>query len=194
MCIPFVLYFGLNLLLSWGDGKESKFESSFTTELGDDFEVYFVKETVFLKVDDYFELRQKGENNYLIQTVSPVTKDDFEVIADEKHFRAYRVCGTIIYSQDSEDFRVLRQLTDANGRLVEYVRKNLLSSYGFMSEYFFDYVILYPEERELIIEAIENNQTGVLEKYGYTSDAKQQETIRKELWRYKPYDDSSTTK
>ena len=194
MCIPFVLYFGLNLLLSWGDGKESKFESSFTTELGDDFEVYFVKETVFLKVDDYFELRQKGENNYLIQTVSPVTKDDFEVIADEKHFRAYRVCGTIIYSQDSEDFRVLRQLTDANGRLVEYVRKNLLSSYAFMNNYFSDYARIYPKEKELIINAIENNKTSVLKKYGYTSDAQELEKMRKELWRYKPIDDSSAAK
>ncbi len=194
LCIPFVLYFGLNMLLSWGDGKEEEFDSSFTTELGDDFEVYFVEETTFLKVDDFYELRQKGDDQYIIQTSSPVTKDDLTVIEDSDSLRAYLVCGTIIYSLDGDDFKELRNLTDADGRFVEYVRKNLLSSYGFMSEYFLDYVTIFPEERELIINAIENNKTSVLEKYGYTSDAKELEKMRKELWRYKPIDDSSEAK
>lgn len=190
LCIPFVLYFGLNMLLFWGDGKEEELKSSFTTELGDDFEVYFVEEITFLRVDDFYELRQKGENQYLIRTSSPVTNDDLTVIEDSDSLRAYRVCGTIIYSLDGDDFKELRNLTDADGRFVEYVRKNLLSSYGFMSEYFLDYVTIFPEERELIINAIEINKTSVLEKYGYTSDAKELEKMRKELWRYKPIDDS----
>ena len=176
-----------------GDGKEETFKSSFTTELGDDFEVYFVEETTFLKVDDFYELRQKGDDQYIIQTTRPVTNDDLTVIEDSDSLRAYRVCGTIIYSQYGKDFRELRHLTDADGRFVEYIRKNLLSSYGFMSEYFLDYVTIFPEERELIINAIENNKTSVLEKYGYTSDAKELEKMRKELWRYKP-DDSFTVK
>ena len=191
--IPFVLYFGLNMLLFWGDGKEEEFDSSFTTELGDTFENYYVTEECFLKVDTFCEFRQKGENQYLIRTSSPVTKDDLTVIEDSDSLRAYRVCGTIIYSQDGDDFKELRNLTDADGRFVEYVRKNLLSSYGFMSEYFLDYVTIFPEERELIINAIENNKTSVLEKYGYNSDAKELEKMRKELWRYKP-DDSSAAK
>ncbi len=190
LCIPFVLYFGFLWLMVLGDETKETFNSKFTTELGDSFEIYEVEETVFLKNDHFYELRQKGEKQYLIRTTSPVTNDDFTVIEDSDSLRAYRVCGTIIYSQDGEDFSKLRSLTDANGRFVEYVRKNLLSSYGFMSEYFFDYVTIYPEERELIINAIEYNKTDTLKKYGYTSDAKQQETIRKELWRFKPIDDS----
>ena len=190
LCIPFVLYSGLIIFMNFGDGKEETFESSFTTELGDDFEVYYVEETVFLKVDSYYELRQKGEKQYLIRTNKPVTNNDFTVIEDSDSLRAYRVCSTITYSQDGENFETLRELTDADGRFVGYVRKNLLSSYGFMSNYFHDYVALYPEEQELIINAIENNNTGVLDKYGYTSDAKQRETIKKELWRFKPIDDS----
>lgn len=188
--IPIVLSIAFKLMLSWGDGKKEKFKSGFTTELGDSFEIYEVEETVFLKNDHFYELRQKDEKQYLIRTTSPVTNDDFTVIEYSDSLRAYRVCGTIIYSQDGEDFSKLRSLTDANGRFVEYVRKNLLSSYGFMSEYFFDYVTIFPEERELIINAIENNKTNVLEKYGYTSDAKELEKMRKELWRYKPIDDS----
>lgn len=194
LCIAVVFCLSIRFLLDMGDGKEEMFNSSFTTELGDDFEVYYVRETAFLSVDSFYELREKGVDDYIIQTNNPLTNDDFTVIEDSDSLRAYRVCGTIIYSQDGEDFEELRNLTDADGGFVGYVRKNLLSSYGFMSNFFHDYVALYPEERELIIDAIENNKTGVLEKYGYTSDAKQQETIRKELWRYKPYDDSSTTK
>ena len=192
--IPIVLLIAFKLMLSWGDGKEEKLKSSFTTELGDDFEVYFVEETTFLKVDDFYELRQKGDDQYIIRTTSPVTNDDLTVIEDSDSLRAYRVCGTIIYSQEGDDFKELRNLTDADGRFVEYIRKNLLSSYGFMSEYFLDYVTIFPEERELILNAIENGNTGVLKKYGYNSDAQELEKMRKELWRYKPIDDSSAAK
>jgi hypothetical protein len=192
--IPIVLLIVVELMLSWGDGKEEKLKSSFTTELGDDFEVYFVEETMFLRVDDFYELRQKGDDQYIIQTTSPVTKDDLTVIEDSDSLRAYRVCGTIIYSQYGKDFRELRHLTDADGRFVGYVRKNLLSSYGFMSNYFHDYVALYPEERELIINAIEKKIKGVLERYGYNYDADELEKMRKELWRYKPIDDSYAAK
>lgn len=194
LCIPFVLYFGLNILLFWGDGKEEEFDSSFTTELGDTFENYYVTEECFLQVDTFCEFRQKGENQYLIRTSSPVTKDDLTVIEDSDSLRAYLVCGTIIYSLDGDDFKELRNLTDADGRFVEYVRKNLLSSYGFMSEYFLDYVTIFPEERELLLNAIENGNTEVLKKYGYNSDVKELEKMRKELWRYKPIDDSSAAK
>ncbi len=192
--IPIVLLIAVKLMLSWGDGKEEKLKSSFTTELGDDFEVYFVKETVFLKVDDYYELRQKGDDQYIIQTTCPVTNDDLTVIEDSDSLRAYRVFGTIIYSQYGKDFRELRHLTDADGRFVEYVRKNLLSSHDFMSEYFLDYVTVHPKEKELLLNAIENGNTVVLKKYGYNSDVKELEKMRKELWRYKPIDDSSAVK
>ena len=194
LCIPFVLYFGLNMLLSWGDGKEEEFDSSFTTELGDTFENYYVTEECFLQVDTFCEFRQKGENQYLIRTSSPVTKDDLTVIEDSDSLRAYLVCGTIIYSQDGDDFKELRNLTDADGRFVEYVRNNLLSSHDFMSEYFLDYVTVHPKEKELLLNAIENGNTGVLKKDGYNSDAKELEKMRKELWRYKPIDDSSAAK
>lgn len=192
--IPIVLLIVVKLMLSWGDGKEEKFKSGFMTELGDEFEVYFVEETTFLKVDDFYELRQKGDDQYIIQTTRPVTNDDLTVIEDSDSLRAYRVCGTIIYSQYGKDFRELRHLTDADGRFVEYVRKNLLSSYDFMSEYFFDYVTVHPKEKELLLNAIENGNTVVLKKYGYNSDAKELEKMRKELWRYKPIDDSSAAK
>ena len=190
LCIAVVFCLSIRFLLDMGHGKEETFESSFTTELGDDFEVYYVRETAFLSVDSFYELREKGVNDYIIQTNNPLTNDDFTVIENSDSLRAYRVCGTIIYSQDGDDFRRLRQLTDADGRFVEYVRNNLLSSHDFMSEYFLDYVTIFPEERELIINAIENNKTSVLKKYGYNSDAKELEKMRKELWRYKPIDDS----
>ena len=177
-----------------GDGKEETFKSSFTTELGDEFEVYFVEETTFLKVDDFYELRQKGDDQYIIQTTRPVTNDDLTVIEDSDSLRAYRVCGTIIYSLGGDDFKDLRHLTDADGRFVGYVRKNLLSSYGFMSNYFHDYVALYPEERELIINAIEKKIKGVLERYGYNYDADELKKMRDEIWRYKPIDDSYAAK
>lgn len=192
--IPIVLLIVVELMLSWGDGKEEKLKSSFTTELGDDFEVYYVEETTFLRVDDFYELRKKGDNQYIIQTTCPVTNDDLTVIEDSDSLRAYRVCGTIIYSQYGKDFRELRHLTDADGRFVEYIRKNLLSSHDFMSEYFFDYVTVHPKEKELLLNAIENGNTGVLKKYGYNSDVKELEKMRKELWRYKPIDDSSAAK
>ena len=192
--IPIVLSIAFKLMLSWGDGKEEKFKSGFTTELGDEFEVYYVEETNFLQIDDFYELRKKGDDQYIIRTTSPVTNDDLTVIEDSDSLRAYRVCGTIIYSQEGDDFKELRNLTDADGRFVEYIRKNLLSSYGFMSEYFLDYVTIFPEERELILNAIENGNTGVLKKYGYNFDAKELEKMRKELWRYKPIDDSSAAK
>ena len=188
--MPFVLCFGLNMLLSWGEGKEEEFKSGFTTELGDDFEVYFVEETMFLRVDDFYELRQKGDDQYIIQMTRPVTNDDLTAIEDSDSLRAYRVCGTIIYSQSGKDFRELRHLSDADGRFVGYVRKNLLSSHDFMSEYFFDYVTVHPKEKELLLNAIENGNTGVLKKYGYNSDVKELEKMRKELWRYKPIDES----
>lgn len=194
LCIPIVLLIAVKLMLSWGDGKEEKLKSSFTTELGDEFEVYFVEETTFLKVDDFYELRQKGDDQYIIQMNSPVTNDDLTVIADSDSLRAYRVCGTIIYSQEGDDFKDLRHLTDADGRFVGYVRKNLLSSYGFMSNYFHDYVALYPEERELIINAIEKKIKGVLERYGYNYDADELKKMRDEIWRYKPIDDSYAAK
>ncbi|MCR5478537.1 MAG: hypothetical protein K6F27_01575 [Ruminococcus sp.] len=194
LCIAFVFCLSIRFLLDMGDGKEETFKSSFTTELGDDFEVYFVEETTFLKVDDFYELRQKGDDQYIIQTTRPVTNDDLTVIEDSDSLRAYRVCGTIIYSQEGDDFKDLRHLTDADGRFVGYVRKNLLSSYGFMSNYFHDYVALYPEERDLIINAIEKKIKGVLERYGYNYDAKELEKMRKELWRYKPIDDSYAAK
>ncbi len=190
LCIPFVLYFGLNMLLSWGDGKEEEFDSSFTTELGDTFENYYVTEECFLQVDTFCELRQKGENQYIIRTRKPIKKDDLTVIEDSDSLRAYLVCGTIIYSQDGDDFKELRNLTDADGRFVEYVRNNLLSSHDFMSECFLDYVTMFPEERELIINAIENNKTSVLKKYGYNNDADELKKMRDEIWRYKPIDDS----
>ena len=192
--IPIVLLIAVELMLSWGDGKEEEFDSSFTTELGDTFENYYVTEECFLQVDTFCEFRQKGENQYLIRTSSPVTKDDLTVIEDSDSLRAYLVCGTIIYSQDGDDFRKLWQLTDADGRFVEYVRKNLLSSHDFMSEYFLDYVTVHPKEKELLLNAIENGNTVVLKKYGYNSDAKELEKMRKELWRYKPIDDSSAAK
>lgn len=192
--IPIVLLIAVKLMLSWGDGKEEEFDSSFTTELGDTFENYYVTEECFLQVDTFGEFRQKGENQYLIRTSSPVTKDDLTVIEDSDSLRAYLVCGTIIYSQDGDDFRKLWQLTDADGRFVEYVRKNLLSSHDFMSEYFLDYVTVHPKEKELLLNAIENGNTVVLKKYGYNSDAKELEKMRKELWRYKPIDDSSAAK
>lgn len=192
--IPIVLSIAFKLMLSWGDGKEEKFKSSFTTELGDEFEIYFVEETNFLQIDDFYELRKKGDDQYIIRMNSPITSDDLTVIEDSDSLRAYLVCGTIIYSQDGDDFRKLWQLTDADGRFVEYVRKNLLSSYAFMNNYFSDYARIYPKEKELIINAIENNKTSVLKKYGYTSDAQELEKMRKELWRYKPIDDSSAAK
>lgn len=194
LCIAVVFCLSIRFLLDMGDGKEETFKSSFTTELGDDFEVYFVEETTFLKVDDFYELRQKGDDQYIIQTTRPVTNDDLTVIEDSDSLRAYRVCGTIIYSQYGKDFRELRHLTDADGRFVGYVRKNLLSSYGFMSNYFHDYVALYPEERELIINAIEKKIKGVLERYGYNYDADELKKMRDEIWRYKPIDDSSAAK
>ena len=190
LCIAVVFCLSIRFLLDMGHGKEETFESSFTTELGDDFEVYFVEETAFLRVDDFYELRQKGDDQYIIQTTRPVTNDDLTVIEDSDSLRAYRVCGTIIYSQYGKDFRELRSLTDADGRFVGYVRKNLLSSYGFMSNYFHDYVALYPEERELIINAIEKKINGVLERYGYNNDADELKKMRDEIWRYKPIDDS----
>ena len=193
LCIAVVFCLSIRFLLDMGDGKEEKFKSSFTTELGDDFEVYFVEETTFLKVDDFYELRQKGDDQYIIQMTRPVTNDDLTVIEDSDSLRAYRVCGTIIYSQYGKDFRELRHLTDADGRFVGYVRKNLLSSYGFMSNYFHDYVALYPEERELIINAIEKKIKGVLERYGYNYDADELKKMRDEIWRYKP-DDSFAVK
>ncbi len=134
--IPIVLSIAFKLMLSWGDGKEEKFKSSFTTELGDEFEIYFVEETNFLQIDDFYELRKKGDDQYIIRMNSPITSDDLTVIEDSDSLRAYLVCGTIIYSQDGDDFRKLWQLTDADGRFVEYVRKNLLSSYAFMNNYF----------------------------------------------------------
>ena len=194
LCIAVVFCLSIRFLLDMGDGKEETFKSSFTTELGDEFEVYFVEETTFLKVDDFYELRQKGDDQYIIQTTRPVTNDDLTVIEDSDSLRAYRVCGTIIYSQYGKDFRELRHLTDADGRFVGYVRKNLLSSYGFMSNYFHDYVALYPEERELIINAIEKKIKGVLERYGYNYDADELKKMRDEIWRYKPIDDSYAAK
>lgn len=194
LCIAVVFCLSIRFLLDMGDGKEETFKSSFTTELGDEFEVYFVEETTFLKVDDFYELRQKGDDQYIIQTTRPVTNDDLTVIEDSDSLRAYRVCGTIIYSQYGKDFRDLRHLTDADGRFVGYVRKNLLSSYGFMSNYFHDYVALYPEERELIINAIEKKIKGVLERYGYNYDADELKKMRDEIWRYKPIDDSYAVK
>ena len=190
LCIAVVFCLSIRFLLDMGHGKEETFESSFTTELGDDFEVYYVRETAFLSVDSFYELREKGVNDYIIQTNNPLTNDDFTVIENSDSLRAYRVCGTIIYSQDGEDFEELRNLTDADGRFVGYVRKNLLSSYGFMSNYFHDYVALYPEERELIINAIEKKINGVLERYGYNNDADELKKMRDEIWRYKPIDDS----
>ena len=194
LCIAVVFCLSIRFLLDMGDGKEETFKSSFTTELGDEFEVYFVEETTFLKVDDFYELRQKGDDQYIIQTTRPVTNDDLTVIEDSDSLRAYRVCGTIIYSQEGDDFKDLRHLTDADGRFVGYVRKNLLSSYGFMSNYFHDYVALYPEERELIINAIEKKIKGVLERYGYNYDADELKKMRDEIWRYKPIDDSYAVK
>ena len=194
LCIAVVFCLSIRFLLDMGDGKEETFKSSFTTELGDEFEVYFVEETTFLKVDDFYELRQKGDDQYIIQTTRPVTNDDLTVIEDSDSLRAYRVCGTIIYSQEGDDFKDLRHLTDADGRFVGYVRKNLLSSYGFMSNYFHDYVALYPEERELIINAIEKKIKGVLERYGYNYDADELKKMRDEIWRYKPIDDSYAAK
>ena len=190
LCIAVVFCLSIRFLLDMGHGKEETFESSFTTELGDDFEVYYVRETAFLSVDSFYELREKGVDDYIIQTNNPLTNDDFTVIENSDSLRAYRVCGTIIYSQDGEDFEELRNLTDADGRFVGYVRKNLLSSYGFMSNYFHDYVALYPEERELIINAIEKKIKGVLERYGYNNDADELKKMRDEIWRYKPIDDS----
>ena len=190
LCIAVVFCLSIRFLLDMGDGKEETFESSFTTELGDDFEVYYVRETAFLSVDSFYELREKGVNDYIIQTNNSLTNDDFTVIENSDSLRAYRVCGTIIYSQDGEDFEKLRNLTDADGRFVGYVRKNLLSSYGFMSNYFHDYVALYPEKRELIINAIEKKIKGVLERYGYNNDADELKKMRDEIWRYKPIDDS----
>ena len=194
LCIAVVFCLSIRFLLDMGDGKEETFKSSFTTELGDDFEVYFVEETTFLKVDDFYELRQKGDDQYIIQTTRPVTNDDLTVIEDSDSLRAYRVCGTIIYSQEGDDFKDLRHLTHADGRFVGYVRKNLLSSYGFMSNYFHDYVALYPEERELIVNAIEKKIKGVLERYGYNYDADELKKMRDEIWRYKPIDDSYAAK
>ena len=63
-----------------------------------------------------------------------------------------------------------------------------------MSEYFLDYVTVHPKEKELLLNAIENGNTVVLKKYGYNSDAQELEKMRKELWRYKPIDDSSAAK
>lgn len=190
LCIAVVFCLSIRFLLDMGHGKDETFESSFTTELGDDFEVYYVRETAFLSVDSFYELREKGVDDYIIQTNNPLTNDDFTVIENSDSLRAYRVCGTIIYSQDGENFSELRSLTDADGRFVGYVRKNLLSSYGFMSNYFHDYVALYPEERELIINAIEKKIKGVLERYGYNNDADELKKMRDEIWRYKPIDDS----
>jgi hypothetical protein len=153
-----------------------------------------VTEECFLQVDTFCELRQKGKSDYLIRSKESYSNDDVEVIADEEQFRAYLVRGTIIYSQDGDDFRKLWQLTDADGRFVEYVRKNLLSSHDFMSEYFLDYVTVHPKEKELLLNAIENGNTVVLKKYGYNSDAQELEKMREGLWRYKPIDDSSAAK
>ncbi len=192
--IPIVLLIAVKLMLSWGDGKEEKLKSSFTTELGDEFEIYFVEETNFLQIDDFYELRKKGDDQYIIRMNSPITSDDLTVIEDSDSLRAYRVFGTIIYSRNSVDFEELRNLTDAGGELFVYIRDNLLSSYAFMNNYFSDYVKIYPKEKELLLNAIENGNTVVLKKYGYNSDAKELEKMRKELWRYKPIDDSSAAK
>lgn len=192
--IPIVLSIAFKLMLSWGDGKEEKLKSSFTTELGDEFEIYFVEETNFLQIDDFYELRKKDDDQYIIRMNSPITSDDLTVIEDSDSLRAYRVFGTIIYSRNSVDFEELNYITDAGGELFVYIRDNLLSSHAFMINYFSDYVKIFPEERELIINAIENGNTVVLKKYGYNSDAQELEKMRKELWRYKPIDDSSAAK
>ena len=192
--IPIVLIIAFKLMLSWGDGKKEKFKSSFTTELGDTFENYYVTEECFLQIDDFYELRKKDDDQYIIRMNSPITIDDLTVIEDSDSLRAYRVSGTIIYSQDGDDFRKLWQLTDADGRFVEYVRKNLLSSYAFMNNYFSGYARIYPKEEELLLNAIENGNTEVLKKYGYNSDVKELEKMRENLWRYKPIDDSSAAK
>lgn len=192
--IPIVLLIAVKLMLSWGDGKKEKFKSGFTTELGDDFEVYFVEEITFLRVDDFYELRKKGDDQYIIRTTSPVTNDDLTVIEDSDSLRAYRVFGTIIYSRNSVDFEELNYITDAGGELFVYIRDNLLSSHDFMIEYFSDYAKIYPKEKELLLNAIENGNTEVLKKYGYNSDAQELEKMRENLWRYKPIDDSSAAK
>ena len=192
--ILIVLPIAVKLMFSWGDGKEEKLKSSFTTELGDEFEIYFVEETNFLQIDDYYELRKKDDDQYIIRMNSPITSDDLTVIEDSDSLRAYRVFGTIIYSRNSVDFEELRNLTDAGGELFVYIRDNLLSSYAFMNNYFSDYAKIYPKEKELLLNAIENGNTGVLKKYGYNYDAQELEKMREGLWRYKPIDDSSAAK
>lgn len=198
LCIPFVLYFGLIMFMNFGDGKEETFESSFTTELGDTFENYYVTEECFLQVDTFCEFRQKGKSDYLIRSKESYSNDDVEVIADEEQFRAYLVRGNIIYSSNGKDFTKMYQLSEADGKLVTYVGQHLLSSEEFMCNYYRDYLKSHPDEKQTIEDGFRlfksNGSSASLKKYGFPDDPKMQKEIMDNMWRYVDSDNDSLLK
>ena len=188
LCIPFILYFGLILFMNFGDGTTEEFNSSFTTELGDEFETYYVTEECFLQVDTFCELRQKGKSDYLIRSKESYSNDDVEVIADEEQFRAYLVRGNIIYSSGGEDFTKMYQLSEADGKLITYAGQHLLSSEEFMCNYYSDYLKSHPDEKQTIEDGLRmfksNGSSASLKKYGFPDDPKMQKEIMDNMWRY----------
>lgn len=156
LCIPFILYVGFMLVLTVSSGvsAEEEYTGSFTTELGDTFDNYYVTEISFLQGDNFCELRQKGKSDYLIRSKESYSNDDVEVIADEEQFRAYLVRGNIIYSSNGKDFTKMHQLSEADGKLVTYAGQHLLSSEEFMCNYYRDYLKLHPDEKQTIEDGL----------------------------------------
>lgn len=198
LSIPFIIYVGLMLVLSSGVSTEEEYTDSFTTELGDTFDNYYVTEKRFLQGDNFCELRQKGKSDYLIRSKESYTNDDVEVIADEKKFRAYLVRGNIIYSSDEEDFTKMYQLSEAGGKLVTYAEQHLLSSEEFMCNYYSDYLKLHPDEKQTIEDGLRmfkrNGNYTSLKKYGFPDDTKMQKETMDNMWRYVDSDDDSLLK
>lgn len=195
--IPLIIYLGIVILMYFSDSTTKQYMDEFTTELGDTFEVYYVREEVFIKVHGFYELRQKGENDCLVKTGVALTNDDVKVIKDTKKLRAYLVCGTIIYSERGKDFRVMRKLSDVKGKLDDYVGENLLSSSSFMHNYFHDYVDKYPDDENIILDgyraAKKHGDYEVLKKYGLSGDFSERKEIMDGLRRYFYPDDGSET-
>lgn len=196
--IPIVLLIAVKLMLSWGDGKEEEFDSSFTTELGDTFDNYYVTEISFLQGDNFCELRQKGKSDYLIRSKESYSNDDVEVIADEEQFRAYLVRGNIVYSSNGKDFTKMHQLSEADGKLITYAGQHLLSSEEFMCNYYSDYLKSHPDEKQTIEDGLRmfksNGSSASLKKYGFPDDPKMQKEIMDNMWRYVDSDNDSLLK
>lgn len=188
LCIPFMIYVGLMFLLTSGSSDEEEYTGSFTTELGDTFDNYYVTEECFLQVDTFCELRQKGKSDYLIRSKESYSNDDVEVIADEEQFRAYLVRGNIIYSSNGKDFTKMHQLSEADGKLITYAGQHLLSSEEFMCNYYSDYLKSHPDEKQTIEDGLRmfksNGSSASLKKYGFPDDPKMQKEIMDNMWRY----------